>query len=334
MGTFRLPRCPQRTSLSDLGPKLGWLGWLGWLACSVACFEPTPASPPDPKPAAASAPPRRLPTPPVAKRSPAGRPSAAVRRLCRLLHTYPRERRATCCETTAKFSLQPECEKRLHAFVTDGSIAVPEATVDRCAASLKRTLSGCDWLGPIWEPVPRDCLGVLQGRLQAGAECRSHLSCPDGMHCAGLSTTQAGRCRRPRSVGQACDLGPDELATVLRQDDLEARHPPCEGGYCRLGRCAAFNSVDQPCGAKNGCGPDARCVEGLCTAGALGQLGDRCEVASCADGLRCARGRCQKPRGPGERCATDDECFGTCVNRKCRRTCDMPPTYRRISRPG
>ena len=253
--------------------------------------------------------------------------AALVQRLCNALQTLPRARRAACCDRSYKFTLQPECEKRLQAYIDDRSIRLSQERVDGCVAAMKKSLAGCDWPGPSWRPVPRACVDITEGQRDIGQPCGSHLACKSDLHCAGLTAQSNGTCKRSGDIGASCDFGPDPLATVLRQDDIEHRYLACNGGYCRLGRCRAYSPIGQPCGAKHGCGPEARCVEGLCVAGYLASADAACEPGGCAADLHCVAGRCKTPKAPGAACTTDEECYGTCAQDRCARSCRTQPTF-------
>ena len=298
-----------------------------WMLCLASCVDPAPKTKTKTGSEASTESTASQPAKP-----PPPRVDNATR-LCATIHTLPRDRRAECCASKRTFSLQPECERRLKAALRARQVRLSTAAVDRCAAAMAKAFDGCDWVGPHWLPLPRGCLDVVQGRLREHQPCRSHLVCPKDHYCAGMTTDLPGTCQKSRAVGEACNFGPDELATVLQQDNIEESHSPCAGGYCRLGKCAAFSPVGQPCGAKGGCGPNARCSEGLCVAGALAKAGQTCTLATCVDGLRCVEGRCQKPKPPQAACTSDEACFGVCKDGKCQRDCTSHPRFQRFSRP-
>ena len=298
-----------------------------WLLCLVGCSDPAPKTPPPAPPP--KAPPTVAATP---DRSTPPLPTDEVKQLCAAIHTRPRERRAECCNTKLSFTLQPECERRLQTIVGQRTIELTKDLVDRCTDKIERVLAGCDWVGPHWLVLPEECLNLVKGRLQAGQSCRTHLACQPGLFCSGLTTDGAGTCQKPKPIGASCEFGPDTLATVLQQD-VKEKHPPCADGYCRLGKCVAFSSLNSPCGAKDGCGPDARCVNGLCVAGRLGQRGEGCTIGRCSPGLRCIAQRCEPPKAPGARCGNNEDCFGTCEKGRCAMTCSGRIIARPLSRP-
>ena len=320
-----------------------------WVLCLTSCFDPAPkTNPPDPSatrsaeteapstsPAAGRLSPsearERLRASVSAAATKANQPTEEVKRLCAAIHTLARKRRAECCQTELRFTLQPECERRLQAVIGPRSAQL-SGTLDRCVTRMQTVLSDCDWVGPHWLPLPTECLDLLRGRVPKGQPCRSHLVCQPGLFCAGLTEDDPGTCQASRAIGEKCDLGPDSLATILQQD-VDEKHAPCADGYCRVGKCVAFSAIGSPCGAKNGCGPKARCVEGLCVTGRLGQRGQSCAIGDCAAGLRCINARCDKPKAPGARCQTDEACYGTCEKGKCVRTCGGRITSRPLSRP-
>jgi hypothetical protein len=248
--------------------------------------------------------------PAVAGASP---PAADVgRRLCDALHALPEARKAACCGTAAANGLAAECARELGRSLDAGTLATDPADVDRCVSDSARALDGCGWVTPYLPPIPGACRGILHGRLDAGATCRSSLECRDGLACRGTGPAVAGVCARPGLAGAVCAGAPDTLATYTRQTDDDARHPEC-AGYCLRGRCAAFLPRGGTCSSNRQCGPGSHCVSRRCVEGPAPVLGEACEGTACAGGFVCVDGRCAEAKQAGERCTRPFECRGACL---------------------
>jgi hypothetical protein len=258
---------------------------------------------------------------PLAEARPHGAPPAApakaapqpvVEKLCDALQKWPEERKQACCSTSPTGSLASVCAEGIGRALREGSLSLEPADVERCAAESKHQLEGCDWVTPYLPATPTACLGILHGRLQSGARCRSTLECEDGLACRGGSPTTPGVCVSPGQPGAVCSAAADTLASYARQTDLEARHPQC-AGYCVRGRCAAFVAMGGACSAAEQCAPGSHCVSGHCAAGPAPALGEACASTSCAPGLACIGGQCAAPKKAGESCRRSAECAASCV---------------------
>jgi hypothetical protein len=120
----------------------------------------------------------------------------------------------------------------------------------------------------------------------------------------------------------------DPLAIYVRQDDIDTRHPNC-AGYCDRNRCYDAVTAGGACTLNLQCGRDHRCKDGRCVAEAYAQLGEACQGADCAPGLRCAGKKCIVPKAIGESCANDFDCNAACIDGKCARNCaNLPPVLR------
>lgn len=237
--------------------------------------------------------------------------AAAARQLCAAVQTLPETRKAACCASPASAGLGGECVRLLSDAVRRGAVALADGDAARCSAAAARQLEGCAWVTPYAPPLPQECRRVLQGRLAAGAACRSSLECVDGLLCWGAGPGTAGVCTPPAPVGATCGAAADDLATYTRQTD-DPRHPAC-AGFCKHGRCAPFAKPGEACSGNEQCGPGAHCAAGRCTAGPQPELGDDCSSTACAAGLTCLDGRCAPPRKAGETCSKPAECAATCL---------------------
>jgi hypothetical protein len=174
---------------------------------------------------------------------------------------------------------------------------------------MEKSLAGCAWVTPSEPTPPRECIGVVEGRLAEGATCRSHLDCRAGLHCGPQET-----CVMPELNGSSCGRDVDTLAAHTRQTDVIATHPTC-AEHCSLltHKCEPTPVAFARCFANVGCATGQLCVEGRCTVAAAGRLGLACDGGMCEDGLRCVDGKCAAKAAPGEICASDFDCaLGGC----------------------
>lgn len=246
-----------------------------------------------------------------------------ARRLCDALHAVPERRRAECCAAPASASLAGACAIELAGSLRAGVLTLALADVERCAAETARALDGCAWVTPRLAPAPAACRGIVHGRLDLGARCRSSLECRDGLRCVGGDASVAGVCVPPGRPGDSCDAVPDELATHARETD-DPRHPSC-AGFCLRGRCAALAAEGGACAGHRECATGLHCVSGRCVAGPPPSLGEPCDGAACGAGLLCIDGRCARPKAAGESCTSPFECAAACVSGTCGMQCRAWP---------
>lgn len=243
-----------------------------------------------------------------------------AQRYCALVHERAELKRKECCPATpfTPFLPTPECVRTLSHALRSAAVMFPPAELDACEAAISAEATQCDWGGSL----PDTCIGVVHGRVAAGALCRSSLECAEGLHCSGLATTKPGRCAAAVKPGARCAAGPDSLAAFTRQD-AEAKHPPCDG-YCKLQWCAAMVPLGGACVSVLDCGPGRRCLAGKCSAAPFPAAGESCEHDACAAGLSCVRGTCIALKRLGDACAGDADCrSGSCASGKCTLSCDV-----------
>jgi hypothetical protein len=122
----------------------------------------------------------------------------------------------------------------LSAALASGAVRAAESLDGRCLSALEARYATCDFMEYTTLPPIAACTELWQGRLKAGAVCRSSLECQTGLHCHGLGPTEPGVCGLPRPTGATCGTAIDALAAYLpwKQDD----HPECTG-RCSQGRC-------------------------------------------------------------------------------------------------
>jgi hypothetical protein len=240
-------------------------------------------------------------------------PEKLCQRLCDALHTLPETRKAQCCGTSPTGGLAGECSRELSRSLREKSLTLDPAAVERCAAESVRALEGCDWITPYVARIPASCRGILRGRLEAGALCRSSLECRDGLFCRGSGPTVAGVCAPPAVAGASCGGALDTLATYARQTDLDTRHPEC-AGFCRRGRCVAFIALVGECSSDQQCAAGSHCASRRCVEGPRPKLGEACDGMTCEDALVCVEGRCSHAKKAGERCTQPFECEATCLS--------------------
>jgi hypothetical protein len=244
-------------------------------------------------------------------------PAAASRRFCDVLQGLPERRRAECCASSPSAGLATACAADLGRALREGAVTLDPADVDRCAAEAAHALEGCDWVTPYLPAPPPSCRGIVRGRREAGAACRSSLECRDGFHCS------AGACRLPGDAGASCTGAPDALTTATRQIG-DARHPECSG-YCFRGRCTAPVPGGGACAADQQCGAGTHCVARRCVDGPRPTLGEPCDGSTCAGGLVCIAGRCTPPQDIGASCTEPADCRATCVAGTCATKCSVWP---------
>jgi hypothetical protein len=244
-------------------------------------------------------------------------PAATPERLCDVLQGLPERRKAECCATSSSAGLAAACAAELSRAVRDGAVSVEAADVDRCAADSARALQGCDWVTPYLPAPPPSCRGIVRGRRDAGAACRSSLECRDDFHCS------AGVCAPPGTAGASCTGAPDALTTVARQIG-DGRHPECTG-YCFRGRCTAPVPAGGACAADQECAAGTHCVARRCVDGPRPTLGEPCEGSTCDGGLVCIAGHCTPPQDVGASCTEPADCRATCVAGTCATKCSVWP---------
>lgn len=230
---------------------------------------------------------------------------AASRRFCDVLQGLPERRRAECCAFSPSAGLATACAADVGRALREGAVTLDPADVDRCAADAAHALDGCDWVTPYLPAPPPSCRGIVRGRREAGAACRSSLECREGFHCS------AGACAPPGDAGASCTGAADALTTATRQIG-DARHPECSG-YCFRGRCTAPVLARGACAADQQCAAGTHCVAHRCVEGPRPTLGEPCDASTCGGGLVCIAGRCAPPQDVGAPCTEPADCRATCV---------------------
>jgi hypothetical protein len=259
-------------------------------------------------------------------------PDPLAARLCTALHELPEKRRSACCGQSAGLVPTSECVRMLSAALHGKAVELGAGDVDACALAIDRAYAGCDWVGPFPPEVPAACLGIVHGKLARNDRCRSSLECAGDLRCHGVGPTTVGRCGPARDDGGACAGSSDALASFVRQNDVDARHPECKG-YCSRFKCSAFAAEGALCAQSRECGPGRQCLgagkgtglgakSGKCVTRAPGKAGEPCPGATCEAGLLCLSGRCAARKPAGASCETDFECAGGCLESDAgRRTC-------------
>jgi hypothetical protein len=233
-------------------------------------------------------------------------PDPLARRLCETLHTLPATRKGQCCGTTPS-SLADACGQELSASLRRAAIALDAAAIDRCAAETSRRLEGCDWVTPLTPPLPDACRGLVRGRLEAGARCRSSLECLDGLTCRDVSPIKDGVCARPVAARSRCEVPADNLASYARATD-DPRHPACDG-LCVKGQCLPFTPAGGACASGAQCVRGLQCIAGRCQDRPLPKAGESCAGNTvCGIGASCQRGVCAALKGEGAPCTLPTEC--------------------------
>jgi hypothetical protein len=246
--------------------------------------------------------------------------SPLAEKLCAVLQTLPVARRRECCKTDTGVMLTSECVRNLSGAIALDAVTIDEAKIAPCEAAMNKVYEGCDWVGGLNQPTPPECLGVITGKVKKGDRCRSSLECGEGMRCQGSGPTDPGKCLEPLPEGRLCNTAVDTLATYTRQDDLEIRHPGCQG-FCDRNRCYNAVPIGGECKVNVHCGRGHRCKEGKCVGEEHAQLGETCLGGDCAPGLRCAASKCVVPKAAGEPCGTDFDCKAACIDGKCATSC-------------
>jgi hypothetical protein len=256
----------------------------------------------------------------------AGPPDPLVVKLCQVLHDLPEQRRATCCDQKPAVVFTSECVRTLTSAVRFKAVSLDPVEVDRCAAAMGTAHDGCDWVGP-WPPeTPRECEGIVHGKLAVGARCRSSLECTEGLRCHGAGPTSPGLCGLPHGTGDACGAAVDTLAVFTKQSRADETHPECQGACDHL-RCAPLVPLGGACRSARQCG-DAGCAAGKCAPHVIGKVGEPCPTGECEEGLRCSGGACIARKPSGAPCKGDFECSGACIKTDggatvCGRRCDV-----------
>ena len=216
-------------------------------------------------------------------------PDRLGERLCNALQGLPERRKAQCCGASSGGGLAAECARELGRSLRSGAVGLDPGDVDRCTAESARELEGCDWVTPYLPRTPESCRGILQGRLERGAQCRSSLECRDGLRCRGNGPTVPGVCAPPGVRGAACTDAADTLATYARQPEYDPRHPECDG-FCLRGRCAALTKLGGACSSDRQCAPGNHCASRRCVEGSPPGLGEACDGSTCDGCARMYRG--------------------------------------------
>jgi len=248
-------------------------------------------------------------------------PDPVAKRFCDAVQTLPAERKAACCEDSARAPFAAECTRTLSAALRSKAVSVDEAAVLRCEEAAKRAYEGCGWVGRFPAQPPAECLGIFKGHLAEGATCRSNLECEKGLTCYGLAATFVGKCSKPRPKGAVCNTGIETLANLTRQGRMaDTEHPTCEG-FCNKVRCADAPPLGEACKSSVTCGHGRTCVNDKCSDKALPAEGEACAAGECSIGLRCVESKCAKPLLDGAACTIDAACFGSCVDGTCKKLC-------------
>ncbi|MBK8252967.1 MAG: hypothetical protein IPK82_09890 [Polyangiaceae bacterium] len=241
-------------------------------------------------------------------------PNPTALAFCEALHDLESQRRAQCCSApVSSGAFTKECARTLSAAVKLGAIELDTAQVNLCVSAMQKKMEGCGWVGPRSVDLPSECLAVTKGLVGERKVCRSSLECADGYTCQGLSTTQVGKCLKPKPDGAICGGSVDTLAALTRQNvAAEERHPEC-AGHCLRPVCMGDVGVGGECKTGGECAAGLTCQKGKCTQEALPGEGKACAAGECSDGLRCVKERCIQPKEDGQVCDHDAECRSACV---------------------
>jgi hypothetical protein len=240
------------------------------------------------------------------------KPDPVAAKLCEALHGMPEKVRSTCCSETPGFTLASECTRVVSGALQFKAVTLALADVDKCVSEIEKVYSGCDWVGSHKIIPPESCEGILKGTLQQGARCRSSVECVEGLRCAGVGPTDAGRCAPAGEDGMPCGGSVDVLERYTRQQDSEKKHPVCTG-ICDRHRCIPPPAVGAPCQASISCGPGKVCVKAKCAVARVQKLGEPCFDGECDKGLYCIKEKCVGPQPAGADCSTEFECMAACL---------------------
>jgi len=139
-----------------------------------------------------------------------------------------------------------------------------------------------------------------KGTLAPGADCFASAQCDSG-HCSG-SPSECGHCERQRAIGESC-----EEAWDVCPDDSACTDGTCQPLGLRAGETCAFSGS---------CQASLFCKAGVCAP--LGEAGDSCDGAGCAQGYSCTDSKCVALAATGERCESANGCVtGVCRAGRC-----------------
>ena len=251
-------------------------------------------------------------------------PVALAVRVCDALHTLPGKRMGECCSSPPSRISADECTRLLSISLNDKVVAIDETRATSCAKAIEASLVGCDWVTPSEPPLPVECKGLVEGKVEAAGRCRSSLDCKAPLHCGETNTCVPGE-----PVGAVCGRAVDAFAVATRQTEIEATHPTC-AAHCSLiqHKCEPMPEAGALCHANNGCGPNDLCIDGKCTAAVPGAKGQPCAGNNCAEGLRCVAKTCVPKAVTGEACTSDFDCAkGGCAAGDGGRVCGMTCTH-------
>ncbi len=154
------------------------------------------------------------------------------------------------------------------------------------------------------------CQDMLEAKAQTGDSCTFALACAEGNYCD--FSACPGTCKAYKTANQPCALNdrcsPDTYCKLTgtrrctaRSDLGAACDPAAIGNSCRDGSfcdasqpgmpvCRAGRGRQEGCQSAYECAQNAACIKNKCS---LGLDGDTCEIdLHCADGRRCAEGKC------------------------------------------
>jgi hypothetical protein len=233
-------------------------------------------------------------------------------RFCGVLNETGEARRSSCCNDKPGIVITKECVRMLSTSLRDKAVTLAAADVDRCDTALKKTLEGCDWVGPFPPELPSECLGLVHGTLPAGKVCRSSLECAADQRCHGAGPTTRGKCGPAKPDGAICGSSVDTLATYTRQTSTDALHLECKG-YCNRHECATALAAGAACMTSLQCGSGKQCIKRKCATAAPNKLGESCPGQVCEPPSQCISGKCIAKKEKGEACTQDFECRAGCV---------------------
>jgi hypothetical protein len=130
---------------------------------------------------------------------------------------------------------------------------------------------------------------VLALGTNTNAYCASDAYCE---YSGDNFSTAAGTCRAPAKLGDACGPVGNGSATNVTCDATTT--------YCKNGKCAAFEAIDQPCTDYFACGPNADCrytAPDVGTCRPRAAVGEQCGSLPYGDAgnqnyVACATGDC------------------------------------------
>lgn len=259
--------------------------------------------------------------------------------LCIAARCSPRAHRRTVCDPTIVDHCQPglRCVGTCVPLGAEGADCDDDAGGAVCEPDLVCVSGRCARLGAPGATCDEDRPCAPCARCDEGA-CTVATSCTrvGDDECGFGANCNVGTCRALITLGESCELLSCEPGLICPTTTLRCTAPPAAGAACVptvepgtgcgpdlrcvAGVCTARPGVGEPCGL--GCDAALSCVSGTCVMDAA--LGERCDPSSaaapaCADGTYCDSTRiCRATLADGEFCNDVWECEGGfCVEHVC-----------------